>query len=52
MREEAFESKGYTGVDVFKLAQTLPVCKGAMVQLAGYFPDLREPGGIHCVIFV
>jgi len=28
MRKEAFKSKGYTGVDVFKVTQTLPVCKG------------------------
>jgi len=28
MRKEAFKSKGYAGVDVFKVTQTLPVCKG------------------------
>jgi len=28
MRKEAFKSKGYTGVDVVKVTQTLPVCKG------------------------
>jgi hypothetical protein len=26
--EEAFKSKGYRDVDVFKVTQTLPVCKG------------------------
>ncbi len=28
MRKEAFKLKGYTGVDVFKVTHTLPVCKG------------------------
>src|SRR5260370_40299978 len=28
MRKEAFKSKGYTGVDVFKVAQIPPLCKG------------------------
>src|SRR5258708_28541118 len=28
MRKEAIKSKGYTGVDVFKVTQTLPICKG------------------------
>src|SRR5260370_17986726 len=28
MRKGDLKSKGYTGVDVFKVTQTLPVCKG------------------------
>jgi hypothetical protein len=35
MRKEAFKSKGHTGVDVFKVTQTLPVCKGKKTRRAG-----------------
>src|SRR5258707_14631718 len=34
MRKEAFKAKGYTGVDVFKVTQTLPVCKGTKTRRA------------------
>ncbi len=34
MRKEAFKLKGYTGVDVFKVTQTLPVCKGTKTRQA------------------
>ncbi len=33
--EEAFKSKGYRDVDVFKVTQTLPVCKGTIYQSIG-----------------